>query len=80
MKTFSLMSNPDLILTKDAYLRLILKTKSEIELITSKMKVPDENLAKLQKKLLRLRELHEAVCMEFPKITLSEFHKWNEQK
>jgi len=79
MKTFSLMSIPDLLLTKEAYLSSIIKIRSELALIASNSELPAKKLEDINKKLRRLKELHQAVCMEFPKMSLSEFHEWRKK-
>jgi hypothetical protein len=77
MKTFSAMSEPDLLLTRSAYFSHIEKLKKDFE--TKKLaafEISDKETAQHQQDLNRLSELIHAISMQFPKMTLAEYREW----
>jgi hypothetical protein len=80
MKTFSFMCIPDLLLTKDAYQQSIERTKTEIARCNSESGCSDKKIEDLKNKVSRLKELHDAVCLEFPKMSFSEYKAWIKTK
>lgn len=80
MKTFSAMSEPDLLLTRSAYFSLIEKLKKDFEAKKlSGVEISDKEVTKFQNDIHRLYELIHAISMQFPKMTLAEFQEWNKR-
>jgi hypothetical protein len=80
MKTFSAMSEPDLLLTRSAYFSHIEKLKKDFEVKKlSGVEISDKEASKVQKELHRLHELIHAISMQFPKMTLAEFWEWRKR-
>lgn len=81
MKTFSLMSEPDLLLTKAAYCLYLKELNDEIvKNKTCKTNNPDKEVLRLRKNLYRTLELIQAINLQFPKKTLAEFWVWCDKK
>lgn len=80
MKTFSAMSEPDLLLTRSAYFSHIKKLKKDFESKKqSGVEISDKEIIKFQKDIHRLEELIQAISMQFPKMTLAEFNEWRKK-
>jgi hypothetical protein len=80
MKTFSAMSEPDLLLTREAYCYYSRKLKKDFEAKRlSGVEISDKEISKVQKELHRLDELIHAISMQFPKMTLAEFWEWRKR-
>lgn len=80
MKTFSAMSEPDLLLTRMAYFSHIEKlTKDFKAKKLSGVEISDKETAQHQKELIRLSELIQAISMQFPKMTLAEYWEWRKR-